>query len=397
MGTSRAGRQTKKTPTIQRHKATGQAVVCLNGRDHYLGPYGTQAAQAKYHRLIAQWLAHAEPGITPAAGHVETIAELVAAYWPQVNRRYVKHGKPTTEIGCQRLAIRYLMDAHAQTPPDEFGPLALQEIRRRMIADNLARGTINAWISRIRRAFKWAASVELIDAAIPHRLATVEGLRRGRGGRESLPRRPVAWPAVAAIEHHVARQVWAMVNIQWHTGMRSQALCGLTTADLDMTGPIWLYRPAGHKTEHHGRESVIAIGPHAQAAITPWLRTDLDAPLFQPAEAVAELRARQIAQRQARRGTGNHKNRIQNPRPRRPAGSAYTTDSYRRAVCRGCAAAEIAPWSPHRLRHSFATRVRRQFGLDAARAALGHADANVTLDYAELDLAKATDVASRIG
>ena len=41
--------------------------------------------------------------------------------------------------------------------------------------------------------------------------------------------------------------------------------------------------------------------------------------------------------------------------------------------------------------------MRRQFGLDAARAALGHADANVTLDYAELDLAKAREVASQIG
>ena len=186
-----------------------------------------------------------------------------------------------------------------------------------------------------------------------------------------------------------------MVQGQWHTGMRSEAICGLTTAALDTTGPIWLYRPGGHKTEHHGRDSVIALGPQAQAVIRPWLRTDLDAPLFQPAEAVAELRARQVAERQARGGTGNHKNRIQ--KPRRPAGSAYTTDSYRRAVHRGCEAAGIELWSPHRIRHSFATRVRRQFGLDAARAALGHSDANVTLDYAELDLAKAREVASRIG
>jgi len=61
------------------------------------------------------------------------------------------------------------------------------------------------------------------------------------------------------------------------------------------------------------------------------------------------------------------------------------------------AEAGVEPWTPHLLRHSFATRVRRQFGLDAARAALGHAGAQVTLDYAELDWRTAEQVARRLG
>ena len=57
----------------------------------------------------------------------------------------------------------------------------------------------------------------------------------------------------------------------------------------------------------------------------------------------------------------------------------------------GSESAAIIPWTPHRLGHAFATRVRKEFGLDAARAALGHDGGAVTLRCAELDCAKAPD------
>ena len=36
--------------------STFQAVVTLNGHDHYLGKHGTPQSQAEYDRLIALWL-----------------------------------------------------------------------------------------------------------------------------------------------------------------------------------------------------------------------------------------------------------------------------------------------------------------------------------------------------
>ena len=44
-------------PTYRKHKSTGQAVVTLGGKDHYLGRYGTKDSKAEYDRLIAEWLA----------------------------------------------------------------------------------------------------------------------------------------------------------------------------------------------------------------------------------------------------------------------------------------------------------------------------------------------------
>jgi site-specific recombinase XerC len=54
-------------------------------------------------------------------------------------------------------------------------------------------------------------------------------------------------------------------------------------------------------------------------------------------------------------------------------------------------------WHPNQLRHSFATRVRKEHGLKAAQVLLGHERADVTQVYAERDQQLAADVALRIG
>jgi integrase len=54
-------------------------------------------------------------------------------------------------------------------------------------------------------------------------------------------------------------------------------------------------------------------------------------------------------------------------------------------------------WHPHQLRHRRATEVRAQFGLDAAQVVLGHAAADVTQVYAEVNLEKAAEVARLTG
>ena len=82
---------------------------------------------------------------------------------------------------------------------------------------------------------------------------------------------------------------------------------------------------------------------------------------------------------------------------RRGPGPKYTRHSYRVAIQRACRRAGIPPWSPHQLRHTRATMIRRDFGLEAAKAVLGHADTKVTEIYAERDLDRATEVMRAIG
>ena len=78
-------------------------------------------------------------------------------------------------------------------------------------------------------------------------------------------------------------------------------------------------------------------------------------------------------------------------------GECYDTNSYRKAIERACTKADVPRWTPHRLRHNAATRIRKEFGLEAAQILLGHAQADVTQIYAEVDHAKAIKVAEEIG
>jgi integrase len=74
----------------------------------------------------------------------------------------------------------------------------------------------------------------------------------------------------------------------------------------------------------------------------------------------------------------------------------YGIDKANRAI-REAGGDEIPYWHPNQLRHNAATRLRREFGLDVARAVLGHASPVVTEVYAEIDGAKASEAMERVG
>jgi hypothetical protein len=48
-------RKPGKVPSYGHHKASGCAVVRLDGKDHYLGACGTPESHEEYERLIAEW------------------------------------------------------------------------------------------------------------------------------------------------------------------------------------------------------------------------------------------------------------------------------------------------------------------------------------------------------
>lgn len=75
----------------------------------------------------------------------------------------------------------------------------------------------------------------------------------------------------------------------------------------------------------------------------------------------------------------------------------HYVESYRRALARACSNAGVEQWAPNRLRHTAATVIRRLYGLEAARAVLGHTSSGVTEQYAERDHEVAKRVASDIG
>jgi integrase len=398
-----AGRGADRVPSYRLHKASGQALVVIHGRAHYLGKHGTRASREAYARVIAEWAAAGEAA-PAAAGGTLTIVELLAAYLGHARTYYVKNGQPTSEMSWILDSMRPLRRLYGRTPAAEFGPLALKAVREEMIAtgktprrpDGLSRGVINRRIARIKRMFRWATENELLPSSAYHGLASVAGLPKGRcEAKDPPPIGPVPEAHVDAIREHVARQVWAMIQLQRFTGMRPGEVVAMRGCDLDTEGALWMYVPPSHKTEHHGAKRRIELGPRAQAALAPFLRPNVAEHLFRPIDAEVE-RHDEMRRRRKTRVQPSQQDRRKR-RPKRTPQECYTVASYRRAIERGCARAEVPAWHPHQLRHTFATIVRREFGLDAARAVLGHRSPIVTEVYAELDQMKAAEVLRKLG
>ena len=404
------------SPKYRRQKRRGNvdlAFVELAGRRHYLGPYDSDASREAYHRLLAEWTASGT--VTPVEPTEITIVELIARFWKHAHQYYRKpDGTPTNEINNYRQALRPLKEAYGSTRAADFGPLALKAVRQRMIDRGWCRGFINHQVNRIRHVFKWATENELVPPSTYHGLKAVSGLNRGRSeARETEPVKPVYDAVIDATIVHLTPTVRSMVELQRHTGMRPGEVCMIRGCDIDMSGPVWVYMPRTHKTEHHGRERKVYIGPRAQLIVRPYLTRNLQAHLFSPARAEEERRASRHAARKTPLSCGNMPGSNRVRQPARRAGPQYTATSYGRAIAYACNRAFPAPdelseaekqewrrqhrWTPNQLRHNFATAIRRHHGLEAAQILLGHARADVTQIYAEVNLARATEIAIAIG
>src|SRR5262249_47576024 len=129
-----------------------------------------------------------------------------------------------------------------------------------------------------------------------------------------------------------------------------------------------------HKTAHHGYSRVVAIGPRGQEIIRRHLKADTRAYLFSPAASVAEFRARQRQERKSKVQPSQQDRRKRSPRKR--PGARYTAAAYARAIADAIKrwnkkrpeAEHVPHWHPHQLRHTRATEIRKEYGLDAARA-----------------------------
>ena len=444
-------------PAYKLHKGSGQAYAYYRGRYHYFGAHETPESRERYARFIAELAARPEGDSPPSSPDRQTnllVAELCASYLEHAVSYYRKNGRSTNHLSAVQRALRYCDALYGSTDAADFGPLSLRAIIEQMIADGLARSTINDTIGVIKRVWKWAVSHELVPPATWQALQSVPGLRKGRtAARETEPILPVEDAVVHATLPFLPQVVADMVRFQRLTGCRPGEVCEVRPQDIDRSGDIWLYVPASHKTEHHGRQRVIYIGPKTQEVLRPYLLRAAEAFCFSPAEAAKKMREVRHAARKTPLSCGNRPGTNRKRRPKRQPGDRYMKDSYRRAITRAVAQANrarelfvelvqaitagekpteqvvettlrsarrtredleraigqarrgevVAPepdlpnWHPNQLRHTAATQFRREFGLEAAQVLLGHAQANVTQVYAERDLRLGLEAAARIG
>jgi integrase len=414
-----------RIPSYRKKKTTTgvyAAVTLSDGkggrRDVILGKYGTAESRAEYRRVLGEWEANGRRLQRPGAKDL-TVNEIAAAYWQHASkRRPARPGASAGEMHCLRSALRPLKELYGHTAVENFGPLALKTVREKMIQTKgpsgrlWARKFVNAGIGRIKAMFKWAVENEMISPSILYGLQAVRGLMWGQTeARETEPVKPVPMAFVDAVMPHLPRPVAAMAQLQLLTAMRPGEVVIMRGIDLNTSGKIWFYTPEFHKTKWRGHRRAIAIGPQGQAIIKAFLTTDTQAYLFSPRQSVEERRQTLRLYRKSKVQPSQVDRRQKDPKKK--AGDCYNVGAYRTAIRRGCLKADsaahqehpevpvdqriIPDWAPNQLRHTRATELRKEFGLDAARCILGHRSPLITEVYAELDASAAEKIMSAIG
>lgn len=370
----------ERIPAYRRHKASGNAIVVLSGRMHYLGQFDTAASREKYQQLVDHWVANGRRALPKdAIGRVGiTVRQLVTLFMAYAETYYPKR-EGTREASNFDYATRPMIRLFGDLPTSSFRVSHLRQVRDAMVEHGYSRTVINRHLKRIRMVFKWAhAERDLVTIETVTSLSTLPPLRRGRSqAKEPQPVRP---PDRRHVEHAIpfmVKPVAAMVRLQLLTGMRPGEVTKMTAGEIDMAGEVWFYSPRQHKTQHHGLHRTIGLGPRSQLILQLWLTGDPNAYLFSPAAARPD------------RKTGE-----------RLPGDHYKVTAYTASIKRGCRAAglERPLWfSANQLRHLYATELRQRAGLEAVQVALGHQSIKTTEIYAEPDTRLLEQIAQAAG
>jgi integrase len=330
------------------------------------------AARAAHRRWKAEWEARAASG-APAPlrpGQVLTCAMLADRFMAHAEARYSR-----SEAGCYRLALTPLLGLYAGLAAAELDGPRLKAAQAAMAArvkrdgSTWCRQSVNRHVWRITNVWGWGVSEGDVPAAVHQALLTVPPLRRGHrladGARVAEGRRvrPVDDAAVEATLAHLEEPAATMVRLQRRLGCRPQEVCALRVEDLDRSGGVWLYRVSDdwNKLLGHDRDQEYWVGPRGQAELLPLIGGRTEGYLFAA--------------------------------PRRRTRAHYSVGQYRRAIGRAAERAGLAPWGPHRLRHTRSTEVRHEHGLDAQKAAIGTRTERIADVYAEKNAELARKIA----
>lgn len=349
-------------PSYRLHKPTGQAVVTFRTagggrRDVYLGAHGSPESRAAYARVLAEQATSPVASVAPTNVRRLTCDQLILAFLAVVKAQH-----SADYLAEMKNVVRHVHKLYGRTPAAEFGAKALKAVRSAMVAVGNCRTLVNWRTNKIRQVWNWGVGEELVPAETLVALKAVAPLKLGQA-RESEPVRPVDDAIVDAALAHMQPAVAALVTFQRLTGCRPGEARNLRAGDIDTSSDLWVYRPRKHKTAHRGIARAIPLGPKAKLLVYDAVASaDPDTVLFA------------------------HKNDL-----------PFSRREYLNRISRACKNAGVAPFHPNQVRHSVATKVRKQFGLEAAGAVLGHSKMSVTEVYAERDEALAAKVASAVG
>lgn len=337
-------------PPLKPYKGGARVRCTYRGQpfERHFGPWGSARSKDEYARFCNDWRTR---GPLAAMGlAVVLIGELVASYTEWAATEYRKRGRESSEMHCQRSALRPLVAKFGGEDVADFTPEKLREYQRACVAKGWVAKTIRDYTNRVLQCFRFAVERGHYPGEMMERLRAVRNVRRGESmGKRSVKRVPVPLEHVEAVMPHLDRRdavrsmLETMIRVQLFVGCRPIEICVMRPVDLDRTKAEWMYTvpAAWHKLDHFGRDQIYWIGPRAQALLLPYLEgLAPESPLFHlPTKTTAVKRV-----------------------------------WYERKIGEACVKAKIPEWNPHRLRHTRATQVSDASGAEDGSRVIGDSE-----------------------
>jgi len=271
----------------------------------------------------------------------------------------------------------------------EFLQGKLSEHKARNKAGRYSRPIIRKYINIIRNVFKRGVKYHGVPVEIHYALLSHEHLKKGKTlAHEYRKSKAAPLEDVEKTLKCMAPIYEAMVRVHILIGGRSKEIRMMRYCDFDFNAEegVWVYDPPEHVKKVDDAIPK-AIGPRAQAILTPYLLEKMATPeayLFSPKDSV---RLKNIEKR-CNRKTFNKEGRVQpsqrnrkKENPKKVPGEYYTKGAYYRAIRDACDKAGVKRWTPSQLRKTSAAEARKMGGLDSAQARMGHKQSKTTEGY----------------
>lgn len=160
------------------------------------------------------------------------------------------------------------MRIYATLPAEDFGPRAYKAVRAAMVNANRSHSYINMLTTRLKAAWKWGCSEELVSESSYRRLLTVPDLQPGElGCKDAREVVPVSRELFEATLPFVSETCSDFLRLLWLSGARPGELVDLTPAELQEDGQHLIYRPKHHKTKHKNKLRAIVFGAEGIAIL----------------------------------------------------------------------------------------------------------------------------------
>lgn len=281
--------------------------LLLGGRTVYLGKYKSRSSREKYDQTIATFLTNGKQTVPVRSRDDIRIEEAIILFLEYAEKHYTKNARITKSFSNHQESLAYLNRWYGNKRVSEFGPVALQYLRERILEEGYVkrtpeggtyredykRRTVNARIGCIVNFYRWLVTNEKCPVDLWTALKAVPRLGKGKSkGRESEPVRPVELEIVKATFPYLSPVVVDMVQVQLLTGARPGEICRMRVCDIDLNDPsVWKFVPCEHKTDYLDHSRQIPIGPRAQAILRPYLDRLADTGeqnIFSPKESVRQ-------------------------------------------------------------------------------------------------------------